>query len=301
MSVITRSAHPSDLWPGIKAHFGANYTTLPAEWSTIFSKETSDKAYEEVVEATGFGLAPIKSEGAGIQYDSDGEGYKSRFTHVVYALGYIVTREELEDNQYEAKSMRRSRALSFSMRTTAEIVHANILNRAFSASYVGGDGVALLSASHPTASGNQSNLLTAADLSEASLEDGLKAVMQVKNARGLNIAVRAEQLIIPTAEAFNAERILKSQLRSGTANNDINAVRSMGLLPKGVNINHYLTDTDAWFLQTDVPEGLQSMWRREVMLEKDSDFDTENAKAKASMRFSAGWGDHRAVFGSAGA
>jgi hypothetical protein len=301
MSVITRSAHPSALWPGVKAWFGNNYQSLPAEWSSIFEKQTSDKAYEKVVEATGFGLAPIKSEGATIQYDSDGEGYTSTFTHVVYALGYIVTREELEDNKYTEVSMRRSRALSFSMRTTAEIVHANVLNRAFSGSFPGGDGVALVSAAHPTASGNQSNLITAADLSEASLEDGLKAVMQVRNARGLNIAVRAEQLIIPTAEAFNAERILKSQLRVGTANNDINAVRSMGLLPKGVNINHYLTDADAWFLQTDVPEGLMSMWRREVALEKDSDFDTENAKAKASMRFSAGCGDFRAVFGSAGA
>lgn len=301
MSVITRSAHPSALWPGIKAWFGNNYATLPAEWSSIFEKQTSDKAYEKVVEATGFGLAPVKSEGSAIQYDSDGEGSTNTFTHVVYGLGYQVTREELEDNKYREVSERRSRALAFSMRTTAEIVHANILNRAFSTSYPVGDGAALLSAAHPTLSGNQSNLLTAADLSEASLEDGLKAVMQVKNARGLNIAVRAEQLIIPTAEAFNAERILKSQLRTGTNNNDINAVRSMGLLPKGVNINHYLTDTDAWFLQTDVPEGLMSMWRREVMLEKDSDFDTENAKAKATMRFSAGCGDFRALYGSAGA
>lgn len=301
MAIITRSAHPSALWPGIKAWFGNNYASLPAEWSSIFDKQMSDKAYEEVVEATGFGLAPVKSEGASIQYDSDGEGAKSRYTHVVYALGYIVTREELEDNQYKAVSERRSRALAFSMRTTAEIVHANILNRAFSTSYPVGDGAALLSASHTTASGNQSNLLTAADLSEASLEDGLKAVMQARNARGHNIAVRAKQLIISTSEAFNAERILKSQLRSGTANNDINAVRSMGLLPGGVNINHYLTDADAWFLQTDVPEGLTSMWRREVQLEKDSDFDTENAKAKASMRFSAGCSDWRALYGSAGA
>lgn len=301
MAIITRSTHPSALWPGVKAFFGMKYDSLPAEWSTIFKKETSDKAYEEVVEATGFGLAPIKSEGASIQYDSTGEGAKNRYTHVVYALGYICTREELEDNQYKTLSERRSAALAYSMRTTAEIVHANILNRAFSTSYPVGDGAALLSAAHPTASGNQSNLLTAADLSEASLEDGLKAVMQVKNARGLNIAVRAEQLIISTSEAFNAERILKSQLRVGTDHNDINAVKSMGLLPKGVNVNHYLTDADAWFIQTDVPEGLTSMWRREVQLEKDSDFDTENAKAKASMRFSAGASDWRALFGSAGA
>lgn len=301
MGVITRSAHPSALWPGVKAWFGNNYNTLPAEWSQIFSKETSDKAYEEVVEATGFGLAPVKGEGASLAYDTDGEGYKARFTHVVYGLGYIVTREELEDNKYKEVSNRRSRALAFSMRTTAEIVHANILNRAFSGSYTGGDGVALCSSAHPTRSGNQSNLLAAADLSEAALEDGLKAVMQAKNNRGLNIAVRAEQLIIPTAESFNAERILKSALRSGSANNDVNAVRSMGLLPKGAVVNHYLTDADAWFIQTDVPEGMLSYWRREVALEKDSDFDTENAKAKATMRFAAGWGDWRAIYGSAGA
>lgn len=302
MGVITRSAHPSALWPGVKAWFGNNYNALPAEWSAIFSKETSDKAYEEVVEATGFGLAPVKPEGASLAYDTDAEGYKSRFTHVVYGLGYIVTREELEDNKYREVSNRRSRALSFSMRTTIEIVHANVLNRAFTGgAYAGGDGVALVANNHPTRAGAQSNLLTSADLSEAALEDALKVTMQMRNSRGLNIAVRGEQVIVPTTEAFNAERILKSQQRVGTANNDVNAIRSMGLLPKGAVINHYLTDEDAWFVQTDVPEGLLSFWRREVALEKDSDFDTENAKAKATARFAAGWGDWRALVGSPGA
>lgn len=298
---ITRSAHPAALWPGVKAWFGQSYEELPAEWSQIFTQETSDKAYEEVVESTGFGLAPIKPEAASIQYDTDAEGYKSRFTHFVYGLGYIVTREALDDNQYETLSRRRARSLAFSMRQTTEIVHANVLNRGFSTSYLGGDGKPLFAADHPTAGGAQSNLLTAADLSEASLEDGLKVIAQTRNARGLNIASRAKRLIVSSADMFNAERIVNSNLRSGTANNDVNAVKAMGLLPGGVVVNHYLTDLDAWFLQTDIDQGLMSFWRRRPELEKDSDFDTENAKAKSTMRFSVGWADWRSVFGNAGA
>ena len=297
---ITRSAHPSALWPGVKAWFGQTYDELPAEWSQIFSMETSDKAYEEVVEATGFGLAPVKPEAASIQYDTDSEGYKSRFTHFVYGLGYIVTREALDDNQYEVLSRRRARSLAFSMRQTTEIVHANVLNRGFSSSYLGGDGVALFSASHPTSGGLQSNLLTAADLSEASLEDGLKRIAQTRNARGLNIASRARRLIVSSDDMFNAERIVNSNLRSGTANNDVNAVKAMGLLPGGVVVNHYLTDPDAWFIQTDIDSGLMSFWRRKPELEKDSDFDTENAKAKSTMRFSCGWADWRSLYGASG-
>jgi hypothetical protein len=297
---ITRSNHPSALWPGVKAWFGKTYETLPMEWSQIFDKETSDKYKEDLVESTGFGLAPVKGEGSPINYDTDGEGYKTSLTHVVYGLGYVVTREEMEDNLYKEVSERRAKALSFSMRTTAEIVHANVLNRAFSTSYPIGDGAAVLSASHPTRSGNQSNLLTAADVSESALEDGVKTVMQMKNNRGLNIAGRVKRLITYTDEVFNVERILGSQLRQGTANNDINALKALGSIPEVV-ANHYLTDADAWFLQTDVPSGMVSMWRREVALEKDNDFDTENAKAKATMRFTAGLGDWRCLYGSAGA
>lgn len=297
---ITRSNHPSALWPGVKAWFGKSYQSLPAEWSQIFEKQTSDKYQELLVETTGFGYAPQKSEGSAIQYDTDGEGYKTTLTHVVYGLGYVVTREEQEDNLYKEVSERRAKGLAFSMRTTAEVVHANVLNRAFSTSYAIGDGAALLSAAHPTRSGNQSNLLTAADLSETALEDGVKRVMQAKNNRGLNIAVRVKRLITYTDEVFNATRILESQLRQGTPNNDINALRFLGSVPEVV-ANHYLSDADAWFLQTDVPDGLVSMWRREVELEKDNDFDTENAKAKATMRFLAGAGDWRSLYGSAGA
>lgn len=299
MSAITRSAHPSALWPGIKAWFGLQYSEVPPQWSQIFEKETSDKAYEKVVEATGFGLAPVKTEGGSIMYDTVQEGYSTQFTHVVYGLGYIVTEEELEDNQYAELSRRRSRALAYSMRNTAEIVHANILNLAF-AGRVGGDGAQLCSAAHPTLAGNQSNLLTAADLSETAIEDGLKAIAVMRNSRGLLVGSRVRQLIVSPGDMFNAERILKSTMRSGTANNDINAIRAMGAVPNYV-VNPFLTDQDAWFLQTDVPEGLKSYWRREVALEKDNDFDTANAKAKATMRFAVGHGDWRAIWGSAGA
>lgn len=299
MTVITRSAHPSLLWPGIKALFGHKYAEQPAQWSQIFEKRDSDKAYEKVVEITGFGLASVKSEGSSIAYDSEGEGYTSTFTHVVHGLGYIVTKEELEDNLYQEVASRRARGLAYSMKQTAEIVHANILNRATSGSYVGGDGVALGSAAHPTRSGNQSNLLTAADLSESAVEDAVKTIRQAKNARGLKIMVKPKRLIVSTDDEFNATRIFKSDLRVGTANNDINAIRVMGSIPEIVP-NVFLTDMDAWFVQTDAPEGLLSMWRREVELSKDADFDTENAKAKATMRFSAGWGDFRSVYVNAG-
>lgn len=300
MTVITRSAHPSLLWPGIKALFGHKYTEQPAQWSQIFDKRDSDKAYEKVVEITGFGLASTKAEGASVSYDSEGEGVTSTFTHVVYGLGYIVTKEELEDNLYQEVASRRARGLAYSMKQTAEIVHANVLNRAFNSSYTGGDGVELCSAAHPTRSGNQSNLLTAADLSESAIEDAVKTIRQTNNARGLKILVKPKRLIVSTYDEFNATRIFKSDLRVGTANNDVNAIKVMGSIPEIVP-NVFLTDQDAWFVQTDAPEGLLSMWRREVELSKDADFDTENAKAKSTMRFSTGWAEFRSLFGSAGA
>lgn len=299
MAVITRSTHPSDLWPGIYDHFGNKYKSLPKQWSKVFEKGRSTKAYEQLVETTTFGLASVKPEGQSIVYDTDGEGYKTTLYNTVYGLGYIVTREENEDNQYLEVSKRRSGALTFSMNTTCEIVHWNILNRAFSTSYPIGDGAALVSAAHPTLAGNASNLLTAADLSETAVEDAAKAIMQAKNSRGLNIAVNIERLIVSTGDAFNAQRILKTNLRPGTANNDINAIRAMGIVPEVV-VSNYLTDLDAYFFQTDVPDGLMSLWRREVELEQDNDFDTENMKAKATMRFLAGVGDWRSIWGSAG-
>lgn len=300
--IITRSSHPDALWPGVKEWFGLQYKQWPAIYDKIFDQETSDKYQEIMVEATGFGLAVVKAEGQSISYDADTEGYKNQFNHVVYGLGYIVTREELEDNQYRQISERRAGNLAFSMRTTVETVHANVLNRAFSGSYLGGDGVSLISTSHPTLGGLQSNRLTVdADFSEAALEDMIKQMMQATNARGLKIPITPRKLIVGTAAAFDVERILNSTLRPGTANNDINAVKSMGLLRDGVIVNPYLTDPDAWFLQTDAPAGLTSFWRRRPSLERDNEFDTENLKAKSTMRFSAGWGDWRSLWGSPGA
>lgn len=301
MATITRSAHPSALWPGVKAWFGTNYKDFPTIWTQIFERQTSDKAWEDLVETSGFGLAPVKTEGAPIQYDTDAEGYKTRLTHTVYGLGCMVTREELEDNQYLRNMRTRTRKLARSMRVTQEVVHANVLNRAFSTAYAGGDGAAIISAAHPGPGGNRSNLAaTVADLSEASLEDMLTQISTAKDNRGLPIMVRGAKLVIHPSNAFNAERILNSTMRSGSANNDINAIRSMGLVSGGVVVNPYLTDPDAWFLITDADDGLVSMWRRDVELQQDSDFDTENAKAKATMRFLAGVGDWMSIFGTPG-
>jgi hypothetical protein len=298
--VITRSNHPDALWPGVKAWFGLNYDKVPPTWSKIFEKETSNKFQERVVGAAPFGLAAVKTEGAPIQYDSDSETYTAIFQHVVYALGYIVTEEEIEDNQYAEVSNTRARNLAWSLTTTAEYVHANVFNRGFNSSYPIGDGQPLFSASHPTQAGVQSNLLTAADFSEAAMEDATKAVWRLQNDRGFPINGGVRQIIINPEDAFTVTRVLNSVLRSGTNNNDINALNAMGIVPNVV-VNKYLTDTDSWYVQTDIPEGLKSFWRREVSLQKVNEFDTGNAKAKADMRFSAGAADWRSVFGNAGA
>lgn len=298
--IITRSAHPDALWPGVKRWFGLNYEKEPATWSKIFEKLSSNKYQERMAEGTTFGLAPSKTEAAPIQYDSDSEGYVAIFQHVVYGLGYIVTEEELEDNLYEEVSQSRSANLAWSMRTTAEFVHANVLNRGFDGAYPIGDGQPLFSASHPTLSGSQSNLLTAADFSEAAMEDATKAVWRLQNNRGFPINGGIKRIVINPEDAFTTTRVLNSVLRSGTNNNDINALNAMGIVPDVV-VNKYLTDTDSWYVQTDIPNGLVSFWRREVSLSKDNDFDTENAKAKATMRFAAGAADWRAVMGNAGA
>lgn len=301
MAVITTGAHPKALWPGVRKFVMGEYNSHPEEYSMIFDMKSSSMAYEEDVETTGFGLAKVKPEGSAVTYDTHSQGFVKRYTHVAYSLGYIVTREELDDNQYKSKSFKRGKALSFSFRTTKEIVAANILNRAFSDSYTGGDGVELLSTAHPTLAGNQSNELdVAADLSEASLEDLLTQIMEAKNSRGLQIGIRGRKLIVPPALAFEAERIMKSTLQNDTANNAVNAVRSMGLLPEGVCVNHYLTDTDAWFVKTDVPDGLLGFTRTPFEFTQDNDFDTENAKAKGYERYAFGWTDWRGLFGSPG-
>jgi hypothetical protein len=299
MSVQTRSTLPDLLFPGLHALFGTEYAKHPTEYSRIFDVRMSKQAYEKVVELTGLGLASVKAEGASIVYDTPGQGPKTDFVHVTYGLGFIMTREAEEDNLYKNVAENNTKALSWSMRTTKEIVHANILNRAQTAAYAGGDGQELVSADHPTANGTQSNLLTPADLTEASLEDAMTTIMQAKNSRGLPIALRPVRLIVGPGQIFNATRILESSGRSDTADNDVNAIKALGLVPEIV-VNHYLDDPDAWFIQTNVPNGLISFQRRALDLEKDSDFDTENRKHKATERYSAGWGDFRAIYGNAG-
>jgi len=300
--VITTGNHPKALWPGMRKFWGREYSEHPVEWKMIFEDATSEKNYEEDSEVTGFGLAPVKTQAGAVSYDSETQGQTKRYTHVTYGLGYIVTREEQEDNLYEVVSKRRIKALAFSIRQTEEIVAANILNRAFDSAYTGGDAKELSATDHPTADGTQSNeLATAADLSEAAIEDLCIQIMNAKNSRGLRIALMPKKLIVSPSEAFNAERILKSTLQPGTGNNDINAIRSMGVLPDGVTVNHYLTDTDAWWIKTNCPNGLMRFTRRATEFRQDNDFDTENAKAKSTLRFSVGWTDWRAIYGSAGA
>lgn len=299
--VITTAAHPKAEWPGVHAFTMAEYDTHAKEFADIFDTETSKMAYEEDVETTGFGLAQVKAEGASTVYDTHQQGGTQRYRHIAYSLGFIVTREEKDDNLYKARAFRRGKMLSFSFRTTKEIVHANVFNRGFNVAYTGIDGKPLFSTTHATLAGNQSNTLAvAADLSEASLEDMMIQIMEAKNSRGLEIAVRARKLAVAPSEAFNAERILKSSLRSGTDHNDVNAIKSMGLLPDGYCINHYFTKADAWMLKTDVPNGLTSFQRTPYEFTQDNDFDTSNAKAKGYERYSVGWTDWRTAYGSPG-
>lgn len=302
MTVITTGAHPKALWPGVRKFVMGEYNDHPVEYSQIFDMKDSKMAYEEDVETTGFGLAQIKAEGSATAYDTHSQGFTKRYTHVAFSLGYIVTREENDDNLYKSRSFKRGAQLAFSFRTTKEIVAANILNRAFNSSYVGGDGKELLATDHPSLAGNWANeLAVAADLSEASLEDLLTLVNDAKNSRGLPVAIRGDCLIVATANAFNAERIMKSSLQNDTANNAVNAIKSMGLLRGGVKVNHYLTDADAWFVKTDAPDGLLGFQRTAFEFTQDNDFDTSNAKAKGYERYSFGWTDPRGLYGSPGA
>lgn len=303
MAVITTGAHPKALWPGVHAFVMGEYKEHAKEYTDIFDVEKSKMAYEEDVETTGFGLATVKPEGSPTSYDSHVQGGISRYRHVAYSLGYVVTREELDDNLYKSRSFKRGKQLAFSFRTTKEIVCANVLNRAFNAAYTGGvDGNQLMTTAHATLSGNQSNTLAvAADLSEASLEDMLTQINEAKNARGHQVAIRAKCLIVPPALVFEAERIMKSTLQNNTDLNAINAIKSMRLIPGGTKVNHYLTDPDAWFIKTDVSDGMRMFERTGFEFSKDNDFDTENAKAKGYERYSVGWTDWRGMFGSAGA
>lgn len=300
--VITTGNHPKALWPGIKAWWGRVYDEHVEEFTDLFDVETSSRAYEEDVEVTGFGLAPVKAEGAGVSYDSESQQTVSRYTHVAYALGYIVTYEELSDNLYEMVSKRRSQALAFSMRQTKENVHANVYNRGFNSSFTGGDSKELLATDHPTLSGDQSNeLAVAADLSEASLEDLIIDIMGATNSRGLKISLMPRCIIVPRQLWFETNRILQSTLQNDTANNAVNVLRATNALPEGIKVNHYLTDADAWFIRTNVPRGLISYQREAASFTMDNDFDTSNAKSKCYERYVPKWTDFRGLFGSPGA
>lgn len=302
MSVITTGNHPKLLWPGLNALFGLTYNDIPLQHTMVFDVATSDKAYEEDQEITGFGLAPVKSEAGSISYDTHTQGPTTRYTNVTYGLGFIESREAVEDNQYKGRATSRTKALARSMRVTKETVMANIFNRAFNSSYTGGDGKEMIATDHPTVDGTQSNELSvAADLSEASLEDLLIQIMNATDSRGLRINLMGRKLIVPSNLAFEAERIVKSNLQNDTANNAVNAMRSMGLLPEGVMVWRYLTDVDAWFIKTDCMDALRLFNRRALSFEKDSDFDTDNFKHKATERYVGGWSDWRGVFGSPGA
>jgi hypothetical protein len=301
VTAITTGLHPKALWPGVLAWFGRAYDEYAPQYVDLVDVETSDKSYEEEVETTGFGMAGIKGQGASINYDSDSQGYTARYTHVTYGIGYMVTEEELEDDQYADVSKRRAPDLAFALRQTKENVVANKFNRAFNSSYAGGDGVELCSTAHVTINGNQSNrLATDADISEAAIEDMIIQIRTATNARGLKIRLQPQSLHIPTNLEFEAYRILNSVNQNDTANNAVNVLKATGSLPKGIKSNQYLTDTDAWFLRTNVRHGMKLFQRRGVKVAKDNDFDTSNAKVKATERYSVGWSDWRCYYGTPG-
>lgn len=305
MSVISTGNHPKALWPGIKKWFHLQYDRHPLECMSIFETVSSDKSYEERVQSVGYGYAAEKAQGSAISYDVDQQGYVARSRNITYALGYAVTMEELADNQYAELAQARSGRLANSFRETKEVNGANIFNRGFNPSYTGGDGKELFSELHPTMhAGNQSNELSVgADLSEASLEDLLIQIGDAKDDNGFQIKLRPRKLIVPVNECFNAERILKSTLQNDTANNATNAIRSMGVLTEGYEVNHYLTDTDAFFILNDVPSGTGLIYQERMPLEfdKDNDFNTKNALASACERYVFDWVDWRSAFASAGA
>lgn len=300
--IITSSSFAKALWPGVNAWYGKAYNDYPVEWDKLFEKNTSRKAYEEDVGLSSFGLAVVKPEGSPIQYDTERQGFTSRYTHVVYGLGFVITREIYEDDQYDVVGQRKAKALARSMRQTKEIIGANVYNRAFSNSYVGGDGVSMINSAHVNvAGGTYSNTLaTQADLSEAALEQAVIDIAGFRDDRGLLIAAKPRKLVIPYQLQFEARRILGANGRVGTDFNDPNAIKDMGLFSEVV-INHYLTDPDAWFILTDVNDGLKYFERRGDEFEMDNDFDTENARYKATARYSFGWTDPRGIYGSQGA
>ena len=299
---ISRAQLLKELLPGLNALFGLEYKTYGEEHKEIYETETSERSFEEETKLSGFSAAPVKSEGAAIAYDNAQEAWTARYSHETIALGFSITEEAVEDNLYDSLSKRYTKALARAMAYTKQVKAASVLNNGFSSSYVGGDGVALFAANHPLVSGGtNSNRLTASDLNETSLEAAVIQIAGWTDERGLLIAAKPGKLIVPPALMFTAKRLLDTELRVATADNDINALKAMGSIPGGYTVNHYLTDTNAWFLTTDVPNGMKHFVRTPLANSMDGDFDTGNVRYKSRERYSFGWSDPLGMFGSPGA
>lgn len=300
---ISRAQLLKELLPGLNALFGLEYSRYGEEHKEIFDTETSERSFEEETKLSGFGAAPIKNEGSAIAYDTAQEAWTARYNHETIAYGFSLTEEAIEDNLYDSLSSRYTKALARSMAYTKQTKAAAVLNNGFDTDFPGGDGQPLFSASHPLISGGTNSNIpgTAADLNETSLEAAVIQIAAWTDERGLLIAAKPKKLIIPPSLMFVATRLLETQLRVGTADNDINALKSNGSIPGGYTVNHFLTDTDAWFLTTDVPNGLKHFVRTPMATSMDGDFDTGNVRYKARERYSFGWSDPLSVYGSEGA
>ena len=300
---ISRAQLVKELEPGLNALFGLEYDRYSQEHKEIFTMENSDRAFEEEVMLSGFGSSPTKSEGSSVTFDDAQEVYTARYTMETIALAFSITEEAVEDNLYDRLASRYTKALARSMSQTKEVKGAAILNNAFDNGFTGGDGLELCSTLHTLASGNtfRNELATAADLNETSLEQALIDIAGFVDERGLKIAVRGMKMIVPKELQFTTDRLLESTLRPGSADNDVNAVRNMGMLPDGYSVNHFLLDTDAWFIMTDAPNGLKGFNRTPVRTSMEGDFDTGNVRYKARERYAFGWSDPRGIFGSPGA
>ena len=299
---ISRAQLLKELLPGLNALFGMEYARYDEEHKEIYETETSERSFEEETKLSGFSAAPVKNEGSAIAYDNAQEAFTARYNHETIALGFSITEEAIEDNLYDSLSSRYTKALARAMSYTKQVKAASVLNNGFSSSYPGGDGVALFSASHPLVSGGTNSNIpaVASDLNETALEAAVIQIAAWTDERGLLIAAKPRKLIIPPALQFVATRLLETELRVGTNDNDINALKNNGSIPEGYVINHFLTDPDAWFLTTDVPNGLKHFVRTPMATSMDGDFDTGNVRYKARERYSFGWSDPLGVFGSAG-
>ena len=300
---ISRAQLLKELLPGLNALFGLSYATYDQEHKEIYETETSERSFEEETKLSGFNAAPVKNEGSAIQYDNGQEAWTARYNHETIAMGFSLTEEAIEDNLYDSLAARYTKALARSMAYTKQVKAAAVLNNGFTSTYAGGDGQPLFSASHPLISGGTNSNIpsTAADLNETSLEAAVIQISLWTDERGLLIAARPKKLVVPPSLQFVATRLLETELRVGTNNNDINALKNNGSVSEGYTINHFLTDTNAWFLTTDVPNGMKHFVRSPLAQSMDGDFDTGNVRYKSRERYSFGWSDPLGMYGSAGA